>query len=477
LSQDIQSVYLVIVRNLIFPKLKNIVVSFLFTLVLLSCEKPQNKNRIYFGGEILNPKSEYVVLMQNETVMDSIKLNANNTFEKYYDSLQPGLYFFKHGNEFQYVFFEPKDSIRIRLNTWDFDESLVFDGIGSEKNDFLLSVFLMNEKEMDNFYSYFPLSEAEFNAKYEEAYSRNFNTLTQFLQISPNISSGFKKLAEGAVTYPLYRFKELYPYYHQKLTKNDSIISVSPEFYNFRKNVNLNDPDLNAYYAYQNYISSYLYNDANTQNEFKGIDDNFKKILLNSIVEKIENQDLKNRLLYQEMFNCMFKSKGNFSAENLDLFYKHCTDEKLVQKIKEIVALKEQLPIDSKFKDFQIIGTNQNTQLLSQLINGKAAVVYFWSGDKSDTEYIEKRVQYLSKNYPNIEFIGIYADKKILKDSHSSIPNQYYLSEESEGHLFLSKDFLRTIIIDRKGKIVHNYTLLTDMHIEKQLEQIGSKKM
>jgi thiol-disulfide isomerase/thioredoxin len=456
--------------------LKNIGFSFLFTLVLISCEKPQNKNRVYFGGEILNPNSEYVILMQNENVMDSIKLNANNTFEKYYDSLQPGLYFFKHGNEFQYVFFEPKDSIRIRLNTWDFDESLVFDGIGSEKNDFLLSVFLMNEKEMDNFYSYFPLSEVEFNAKYEEAYSRNFNTLTQFLQMSPNISSGFKKLAEGAVTYPLYRFKELYPYYHQKLTQNDSILTVSPEFYNFRKDVNLNDTDLLAYYAYQNYISSYLYNDANTQNEFKGIDDNFKKILLNSIVEKIDNQEMKNRLLYQEIFNSLFKSKGDFSAENLDLFYKYCTDEKLVNSIKDIVILKENLPIDSKFKDFQIVGPNQNTQLLSQLIKGKPSVVYFWSSDLSDTDFIVKRVKYLSGNYPNIEFIGIYPDKNHLKASHPNLPNQFYLSNVSEGHNFISKDFLRTIIIDKNGKIVHNYTLLTDMHIEKQLEQISAKK-
>ena len=46
----------------------------------------------------------------------------------------------------------------------------------------------------------------------------------------------------------------------------------------------------------------------------------------------------------------------------------------------------------------------------------------------------------------------------------------------SEGHNFLSKDFLRTIIVDKNGNIVHNYTLLTDMHIEKQLDQIGNKK-
>ena len=39
------------------------------------------------------------------------------------------------------------DSILIRLNTKEFDESLVFSGQGSEINNFLIEMFLAHEEE------------------------------------------------------------------------------------------------------------------------------------------------------------------------------------------------------------------------------------------------------------------------------------------------------------------------------------------
>lgn len=449
--------------------------SFIIAFLLLSCQTPKNKNQIYFGGEILNPKSQYVLLMQNDKVLDSIKLKADNTFEKYFDSLQPGLYFFMHSNEFQYVFFEPKDSIRIRLNTWDFDETLVFDGKGSEKNDFLLSVFLQNEKEMDNFYSYFPLSETEFTKKYEEALLRNKSVLNQFFESNPNFSPQFKKLAEGAVTYPLYRFKELYPYYHQKLNKNDSILQVSPEFYNFRKNVNLNDPQLIEYYAYQNYISSYLYNEANTKNNYKAIDENYKKILLNLIVEKIENQELKNRLLYQEIFNSLFKSTEKLNKENFDLFYANCTDIELKNKIINLVDLKEKLPNQTLLPDFELINFQKNRLSISHLIEGKPSVLYFWSMEKTPLEFMNKRIKYLSSLFPNIQFVGIQVENLNSINDKSYFFPQYYLPENSYGNTLISNDFPRAILLDKKGMVVQNFSLLFDIPIEKQLESLSKK--
>jgi len=455
--------------------MKYMSLAFILAFLLLSCQTPKNKNQIYFGGEILNPKSPYVLLMQNEKVLDSIKLKADNTFEKYFDSLQPGLYFFKHNNEFQYVFFEPKDSIRIRLNTWDFDETLVFDGKGSEKNDFLLSIFLQNEKEKDNFYSYFPLSESEFTKKYEEALLRNKNVLNQFFESNSNYSPQFKKLAEGAVTYPLYRFKELYPYFHQKLNNNDSILQVSPEFYNFRKNVNLNDPQLIEYYAYQNYISSYIYNEANTKNNYKAIDENFKKILLNLIVEKIENHELKNRLLYQEIFNCLFKSTEKLSKENFDLFNANCTNIELKNKIINLVDLKEKLPNQTLLPDFELINFQKNKQHISQLIEGKPSVLYFWSLEKTPVEFLNNRIKYLSAHFPNTQFIGIQIDKSNSDPLKTYFSPQYYLPENSFGNTLISNDFPRAILLDKKGIVVQNFTLLFDYPIEKQLESISKR--
>ena len=124
------------------------IISVILTTFLFSCNTSSNsKSNTYFGGEIINPKSNIVLLLKNEKVIDEILLDENNRFISEYPSLEEGLYTFKHGNEFQYIYFEPADSILIRLNTWDFDESIVFSGLGSSKNEFLINLFLQNEKE------------------------------------------------------------------------------------------------------------------------------------------------------------------------------------------------------------------------------------------------------------------------------------------------------------------------------------------
>lgn len=448
----------------------------IFVLIaIVSCKESNvNKNSIYFGGEILNPKSEFVFLMKNEKVIDSIKLDNKNSFGKYYDNLTPGLYFFQHGNEFQYIYFEPKDSINIRLNTWDFDESLVFDGIGSEKNDFLLNVFFMTERESDNFYSYFSLNENDFNEKFNAVVDRNNKMLDQFYNISPKLSSEYKYLIEEAIKYSLLRFKELYPYFHRKKIQNyDSIKPLSKTYYDFRKEVNLNDSKLSEYYTYQNYISSYLYNEAYSLNNFSDENNNFKKILTKLIIEKIKLNDLKNRLLYQETLTNVFKFENQLDSENLDLFYKHCTDSLLVKKVKNILIAKELLPIQSNFPNLKLIDISNNKITTNQIINNQPTVFYFWLNEKNSQEFVYKRINFLSNKFPEIQFIGISRNKQFHLNKNA-FKNQYYMDDLTI-NLF-SDDFPRTIIVDKNGKVVHNFSLLSNNHIEKSLDKLVPNK-
>lgn len=442
----------------------------LLTAIVSCKDAVVNKNRIFFGGEILNPKSEFILLMKNEKVIDSIKLNAKNSFGKYYEHLSPGLYFFQHGNEFQYIYLEPKDSINVRLNTWDFDESLVFDGNGSEKNDFLLSIYIMNERESDNFHSYFSLNEKEFNEKYNSVVERNKRMLDQFYSITPNLSTDYKYLVEGAIKYSLLRFKELYPYFHQKkIVSNDSITPLSSTYYDFRKEVNLNDASLSEYYSYQNYVSSYLYNEAFKLNNYSEDNDNFKKILTNLIIEKITNKDLKNRLLYQETLSNIFQSGNEFDTENLNLFYKNCSDSLLIQKVKNVLVAKEQMPINSDFPVLTFTDNFGKKTTSNLVINNQPTLFYFWLNEKNSQEFVNKRVNFLSRKFPEIQFIGVSKDKD-FHNNMSAFKKQFFM-DNSSTNLF-SEDFPRTILVDRKGKIVENYAFISDYRIESVLESM-----
>ena len=119
----------------------------LLLVTLIGCKNSDNQKPTYFGGKIINPKSDFVILSDNYEFKDTIPLNKNNTFLGNYTNIKEGLYIFYHGNEHQYVFLQPSDSTLIRLNTWDFDESLVFSGSNAEKNNLLIEAFLQYEQD------------------------------------------------------------------------------------------------------------------------------------------------------------------------------------------------------------------------------------------------------------------------------------------------------------------------------------------
>ena len=77
----------------------------------------------YFGGEIENPKTNYLIFMKGDQIIDTFYLDKNNRFFHKFDSLTPGLYSFKNEPEYQYVYFEKNDSLLIQLNANDFDNS------------------------------------------------------------------------------------------------------------------------------------------------------------------------------------------------------------------------------------------------------------------------------------------------------------------------------------------------------------------
>ena len=116
------------------------------TCCFFSCQEEKKANlngNAFFGGEIVNPNSPYVVILKNNTVVDSLYLDKDNRFSYTFKDFEPGLFHFYDGREVQSVLIQPNDSLMFRLNTMDFDESLVFTGIGEKENNFLIDLFLL----------------------------------------------------------------------------------------------------------------------------------------------------------------------------------------------------------------------------------------------------------------------------------------------------------------------------------------------
>jgi hypothetical protein len=239
--------------------------------MFLGCDSHDKSHDLtYFGGKIINPKSNVVFFLKDDVVLDTIAINDQNRFMASFKGLEEGLYTFRHGAEFQYIYLHPSDSLLVRLNTWDFDESLVFSGKGSARNEYLISLFLQNEKEEKAFYQNFDLDESEFQAKMDELIEQRMATYNAFVENESVVTKGFEKLAHTAIYFPLYRLKEVYPYYHKRAKGLDKLADVSDEFYAYREEIDFNDGSLIAFYPYQNYITSFLYHMSDQKSEKNG---------------------------------------------------------------------------------------------------------------------------------------------------------------------------------------------------------------
>ena len=428
----------------------------------------------------MNPKDSFVVLLKDDKIIDTLQLDKQNRFIANYNNLNEGLYTFKHGIEFQYIYIEPKDSILIRLNSWDFDESIVFSGDGGSKNEFLINLFLQNEKEERAMYPYFSLNETEFSAKIDSLLLERKQIYNEFSSAEDNVSVGFKKLTKSAINFPLYRLKEIYPYYHQKALNLDKFPEVNEDFYNYRKEINYNEEDLISFYPYQNYVVSYLYNLSYQLKEKDSTKSNLTINILNAINDNIQLDEFKNTLLKRIVVNDFLKSESSCTIHEptLKLFLEKCTNEEYKTQIKNLVSDSKAVENNKALINFDITSSDNKTVDINNLIKDKNTVIYFWSTEFMSTEYLVNRIKFLKSNYPNILFIGINMQtsfKEIKTEPHLKkldIHQQYKLPKNSAAYSFLTSNYPRVIIIGDDGNVKNGFTYLDSKKLNSELTKL-----
>lgn len=455
--------------------MKNLLTILLLTLTFISCKTVDNSSdSTYFGGQIVNPKSSFITLMKGDEILDTIYLNKDNTFSKKLEDITEGLYSFRHGSlsqgdEFQYIYFEPKDSIIIRLNTWDFDESLVFSGKGAEKNNLLITLYLQNEKNGKTFAPYYNLKPTDFLSKTTTSTSLNKYIYDQLKESGVELTENFEELAKVAVNYPVYLKKEIYPYRYKNRFQLDSLPALPESYYDYRKEIDLNNRDLIDYFPYHNYVNNYLYNLAYKEcNEKTSATEN----ILNAIVNNIKVQKFKNRLLYQAIYSD-FRGNRNSCCVNktaLEIFNDNCDDTELLDKINRLAEDCNNSKDETLIKDFELISLNNSKTTLKSVIKNKNTVIYFWSPEIMNPEILIKTVTKLKKKYPTLLFVGINMHPSEEGSRiNQFLSHQYILSKDSKGNELIKSKEPRTILVNKNGIISNSFTYLSSQYLKKQL--------
>lgn len=390
----------------------------LFILSFISCnDSPDGTSSgVYFAGEIVNPTSKEIVLYKGDSVIDSVQLDEQNRFVIKLDTIEEGLHHFYHHPELQYVFLEQGDSLQIRLNTVDFDESLVFSGKGEEVNNFLLSLFLANEQEEELVYEYYGLEPEIFKQKIDSLKHSKVKLLKE-LAAEDVLSDQAFHIAKAGILYSSYIYTEAYPFYHRRQRGENSIHDLPEDFYSYRNSVDYDDSSLTYLRPYYNFMKYHLGNlsfmscksDCAPENMERIAKLHFNRHKLALIDSLIKQKDLRDNLFRNVAVDYLLKHD---SAENCEkfiaMFHERSGNNKHITEINSLYKDIQNMRPNSELPDVSIHDFQGEKHSLKDVAASRNVVFYFWSGaERGHFNNITKRIAELKVKHPEYSFIGI----------------------------------------------------------------------
>ena len=435
----------------------------------------------YFGGEIVNPNNPYVLFCKDNDVIDTIKLDKNNRFFIQFDSLAPGLYSFKHEPEYQYVYFDKNDSIMVRVNSKDFDNSVSFCGRGYEKNNFLMEQYLRNEKDKNKMFEAFDYDIEKFSNTVDSSY---FQAKKFYAAKKEEIkwSDEFDVYARASIDFPYYSRKEVYPMIHKIRTGNDVFEKIPKGFYDFRKKINCNNVALSYYSPFVMYLSNMLNNMGaiNYHNHFSEVDLALKTNInkLNIADTLIKNEKVKNTVLNNIAFTYLLEDQNMVNNKAfLETYHKYSTDKSQKNEILKIGEAVQLLTVGNKLPEVTLLdGSGKNVS--SSSFANKKTVIFFWSENAmSHFEAVHRKILAFHKKHPDYQFVGVNLNdsqegwvKMMSGYDFEGITELRCADFEDLKSKWVITKVHRTIILGDKGLIKNAFTNVFELNFEDQLK-------
>ncbi len=460
---------------------KQIFVLYFLCLLCFSCNEPASNNcgSAWLGGEVVNPKGDYVIINRSRKVIDTIPLDENNFFLYQMENVDPGIYFFNH-SEFQALYIEPGDSLMLRVNTREFDESLSFTGKGAPKNNLMMDLFLQNERENPFLPGWYMLSPLQFEGKMDSISANKKQMLREFIS-KRKPSDLFIEIATASIDYNIYLKKELYISANSRKRIYNEEVDIPESFYAYRKTIDFGNEYIRSYYPYYRYLSFYMDNLAFEQ--YKGkepydrdsfIHNYIKAKLIDSL---ITHDSLKNSLLRSSASKYFVHAKDEENEQKmLDRFLELNTNPRDQKEIKELANATIQLTPGHQVPNLKLLTTQNTVRDLHSTLK-RPSVLYFWS-NKSIKHYreIHTRAQELHSKYPEYDFIGINIDshfkkwlKTVVNSGYEEI-TEYQFENFSDAEMQLVIDSVnKAMILDEDGTILNGNTNIFEFDIEAEL--------
>ena len=434
---------------------------------------------VYFGGEIVNPTSPYVVLFKDDLVIDSAKLDRSNRFKINFIAESEGLYHFDHSPQFHYVYLEKGDSLNLRLNTLEFDESIVFSGKGEEINNFIVELFLANEEDDRIVDQYFQLEPDVFNEKIESIRHEKLQQLSSLLK-EVSLSSRATALINATIDYNAFIYKEKYPFYHKRATHEENLHNIPSKFYSYRKELSLNNKDLIYFRPYYNFMKYHLGNLAYMEckefclnsSDTKGAI-HFNEHKLKLIDSLIQEKKLKDNLYRNVVMHYLLKVRD--TPENtlsfMETFKAYSPVNTHMDEINQLYKDINNLQPNNTIPNLMVQNSDGRSVGLNDISKDKKVIIYFWSAKhENHFKNVQARLNSIASQYPEHTFIGInrgtdYNQWQSMMELYQLNRANQYRSEDYEMlKTSLVIDHMNKSIIIENGRIVNGFADILNLN-------------
>lgn len=419
---------------------------------------------VFLGGQIINASQPYVKIFKDNNLIDSLPLDDQGRFQVRFDSIDSGMYNLEHLPNIQTLFLEKGDSIWVRINASDFQESLVFSGVGASKNNFLIELELEMDLEnrfLSSYYSAAPENFKQIIDSLTILKKEKHRVLTAQNQLSPETAL----VTQAAYLYPYATRLERYAllrgtHWTQEQRKS---------FFKFRDSLDLKQSRLAYFSPYISYLMNFLNQSAldSGQAYFKTKDKTvFNLQRLNVIDRSIQNQQLRNILARAVAFEEILHFDNH---ENHEVFLRYYlainTHPKYATEIVGFHENIENLQIGKILPEVQLSNLDGKQFSSNMLFSGQTTVLYFWS--QSQMPYLKKsqeRIQSFQKIYPEVRFVGICLQplsplvKEVFEMMGITPENQYALkSFQRASEKWVITLLNKAILIDGEGKVLNGF--------------------
>jgi len=461
--------------------MRTLLLVFLFILIA-SCQSKKD-DKTYFGGAIINAQSSYVLLCQKGEVIDSIALDHKGHFSHKFDLEKPALFSFKHGYEFQVFYAEPEDSITIRLNTKEFDESLMFGGSNARQNNFLVENFLKNEENNNLIYSYHKIPPYNFEQKIDSIKEERMRKLHQ-LDKDFKISNTYKEIAQHSINFEVYDIKERYSFVLNKFFP-EKVKFLSPTYFDYRSEIDFNNEKIIELIGFQRFLDNYLKNKSIEMCLKNSSVDCFDTGTISNLDQRIHlidslfdddfiRQHYFKRFFQEEVIYSQTKEQLDHTAEHLAKFDLSKPDK---SKLQALVNFQESLLVNQSLQNVGVINKRFKKLKLKDVISKNHCIIYSWSlNSESHLNQRMAKIRAIKKTHPDIQLIGINIDFnspnewiKALRNYSCNKENEYQIVPENNAMFY--RNYLNKIFfVDKNGKIKMSETILTDEEFDLHLE-------